>query len=74
MAKREYREIDYLEAEEIRNDEEISSSNKFVDFDDFNNRLDEIEEELGEVIDLIEDDYDVKEALEVLKKLKDKLY
>lgn len=74
MAKSEYRNIDILDAESIREDESISAGNRFVDFDDFNIRIDEIEDEIGEIIDLIEDNYDVKEALEQLKELKKKLY
>lgn len=74
MAKSEYRNIDILDAESIREDESISAGNRFIDFDDFNQRMDEIEDEVGEIIDLIEDEYDVKEALDRLKELKKKLY
>lgn len=74
MAKSEYRNIDILDAESIREDESINAGNRFIDFDDFNQRIDEIEDEVGEIIDLIKDEYNVKEALEKLEELKRKLY
>lgn len=76
MAKSEYKNFDKETAEEIkvqRENNDIADFSEYVAFDDVDSRIDEIYEDVDEIIDLVED-YDVKEALQKLKELKNKLY
>lgn len=54
-------------------DEAKSYFNEVVERNDFISAIDNIESDVNEIIDLIKD-YEVKEALEKLEELKEKLY
>lgn len=75
--KGEYRKFDSVTGEDIKDDIEAGSqgeSTKYIEVDDVISTIDEIEIEVNEIIDAIEDDYDLKDALRLLKELKEKLY
>ncbi len=75
--KSEYRKFDSVTGEDIKDDLDNGSggeTTEYVEFDDVTSMIDSIESEVDVIIDAIEDDYDLKDALRMLKELKEKLY
>ena len=75
--KSEYRNFDSVTGKDIKDDIEAGSNGEnteYVEFDDVTSMIDSIESEVDVIIDAIEDDYDLKDALRMLKELKEKLY
>lgn len=75
--KSEYRKFDSVTGEDIKDDIEAGSNGEnteYVEFDDVTSMIDSVESEVDVIIDAIEDDYDLKDALRMLKELKEKLY
>lgn len=75
--KSEYRNFDSVTGQDIKDDIEAGSNGEnteYVEFDDVTSMIDSIESEIDVIIDAIEDDYDLKDALRMLKELKEKLY
>ena len=75
--KSEYRKFDSVTGEDIKDDIEAGSNGEnteYVEFDYVTSMIDSVESEVDVIIDAIEDDYDLKDALRMLKELKEKLY
>jgi len=72
--KGEYRKID---SEEVSSFETLSdladNFTEIVEKDDFIQKIDDIESDIDDIIDLLES-FELKEAVAKIKELKDKLY
>lgn len=72
--KGEYRKIDSEEVSSFETISELADNFKeIVEKDDFIQKIDDIESDVDDIIDLLES-FELKEAVEKIKELKDKLY
>lgn len=74
IMKGEYRKIDSEEVSSFETISELADDfREIVEKDDFIQKIDDIESDVGDIIDLLES-FELKEAVDKIKELKDKLY
>ena len=72
--KGEYRKIDSEEVSSFETISELADDfREIVEKDDFIQKIDDIESDVDDIIDLLES-FELKEAVAKIKELKDKLY
>lgn len=72
--KGEYRKIDSEEVSSFETISELADDfREIVEKDDFIQKIDDIESDVDDIIDLLES-FELKEAVVKIKELKDKLY
>ena len=77
MRKSELRTIETWDANEICNEREnwsICGSMKFVEYDQYIQRIDEIEGKVNEVISILEEELDFEKGIEMIEELLNGLY